>query len=376
MSCWAKKREFCFRRRRKMWINTKHLLTPNHNPSPLAPPCASVPVSGVWSEAHECSSLQFSRFVALNEKLSPQKSWRKAWKKKAWVRSLFGRTLEPSTASRGVEQWIGLLRVFLAKAIPLQAADLDRKTTETFGRIQLESLGKSSQIMYFSKMYPVSSPQMRGDLCPLSSTDFKKWVTKLRAVCLQRRKSAQRTRGSGCLSSGSEEKWYTNNTDDRVSKNQDRNLGSQAQMWPTCKTARGDYSYSGGDHDKIVQNLQGATRNWPTTTTTRDSKDTGDMTNVETNCLLGREVLEFPKPLDGFPSSHPARTIGTHGLSAFYSTKELRRLSPRFTWWLMGWPTTVLPGYASPGMGSLIYKRRMHLQLCGLLSSTAKAVIK
>lgn len=136
------------------------------------------------------------------------------------------------------------------------------------------------------------------------------------------------------------------------------------------------------------------------------------MTNVETNCLLGREVLEFPKlwptatavqsggtpemhqarKMKSFnavnpkvtdlamitemfpnssPSSRPVRTIGTHGLSAFYSTPVVRQLSPRFTFWLIGWPTTVLPGLDLPGMGYAPYKQRMRSQLYGLLSSMA-----
>lgn len=47
---------------------------------------------------------------------------------------------------------------------------------------------------------------------------------------------------------------------------------SDSSFWPTPKVATGAYSYSSGDHEKPVLNLEGAAKLWPTPTANDDNK--------------------------------------------------------------------------------------------------------
>ena len=71
-------------------------------------------------------------------------------------------------------------------------------------------------------------------------------------------------------------------------------------MFPTPKVQTGDYSYSGGNHDKPVWNLQGAVKtnaSMPTPTANRRS----GLQSHGTNVLAGSLNPEFVEWLQGFP---------------------------------------------------------------------------
>lgn len=72
--------------------------------------------------------------------------------------------------------------------------------------------------------------------------------------------------------------------------------------------------------------------NWGTPTS-RDWKDSGDLSNVPENGLLGRMAANWSTPRD-LASSRPDHPISTAGEK---SSKNLRSLNPLFVEWLMGW---------------------------------------
>lgn len=77
-----------------------------------------LPVSTSWRSApavEDSTSASSSRFqmlassAGLNGTLSPAVSWYKRWKRTPWLRRLYGRICEPSTADSGVALWISSL---------------------------------------------------------------------------------------------------------------------------------------------------------------------------------------------------------------------------------------------------------------------------
>ena len=100
--------------------------------------------------------------------------------------------------------------------------------------------------------------------------------------------------------------------------------------WPTPKhrdhhtEGRGQFSPSLA---KVVESVAG----WPTPTT-RDHKDDQECPNVPTNSLLGREVWKADRPIR-ITASGQALTGSDAG------TASSGQLNPRFSGWLMGYPT-------------------------------------
>ncbi len=119
-------------------------------------------------------------------------SWR-GWDRRTWIVLLFGTISRPLMATHGAGEWISSLGVIHASRSALQVRDSGIKTLDTFGLSSPES---------YEKLTP-SSASSRTCLgiyiadFEKSETSFKKWVTKLRRVCLQRRRSGRRTEENG-----------------------------------------------------------------------------------------------------------------------------------------------------------------------------------
>jgi hypothetical protein len=203
------------------------------------------------------------------------------------------------------------------------------------------------------------------------SETYADLVLRLRRESSQRRKSARRTSASGCSSSV----WPTPTAQDDQ-KSPEAHLAMKARMkggprytitslevlskqWPTPMCADGG--------EKVIPTsaqpgLIGAVANWPTPTS-RDYKDTGDLSNVPENCLLGRVSanwatprVEMARAIGNLKHITPERGNGnledqtsafslpvpvtpTHGETSSPDAPTSRRqLNPAFVEWLMGWP--------------------------------------
>jgi hypothetical protein len=99
--------------------------------------------------------------------------------------------------------------------------------------------------------------------------------------------------------------------------------------WPTTKVATGKYSYAGGDHTKIVLNLEGAAQlvSWPTPNAT-DSKAAGD-----------RSYAERGGGTKGMRLNDKVRHHGPRLNGSLAETAKPGQLNPAFSRWLMGYPT-------------------------------------
>ena len=59
--------------------------------------------------------------------------WLNAWKKRSWIRHLFGQISNPSMANRGVEKWILSLADIRANRFQLQERNSEKKTPDISG---------------------------------------------------------------------------------------------------------------------------------------------------------------------------------------------------------------------------------------------------
>ena len=134
------------------------------------------------------------RCATLIAKPTASKSWFRAYKTKPYVTRLFGRILEPSIASRGVESWIGSLVGIHVNHSACQGKG-GEQTRDTCGQT---SSGSSQN----SNLHSASS-RTSADICLLASRKscktWKEWTTALRATFLQRMKSAVPFAGKSSL---------------------------------------------------------------------------------------------------------------------------------------------------------------------------------
>lgn len=116
---------------------------------------------------------------------------------------LYGRISTPLMAGLGVESWILSLRDSRASRSLLLVSGVASKTQGTSGPTWHESFGSVSRRSSSLRTYRDSlrPSLLTGDLpTNWSKTTYKAWVSELRAVSLQRRKSAQPTGGNASSS--------------------------------------------------------------------------------------------------------------------------------------------------------------------------------
>jgi hypothetical protein len=159
------------------------------------PSTTSVFARAAQDSTWDCNSLSeaFARSVVWNTKPLPSKSWLRQWKRVAWMKRLFGRTCDPSTAERGVGSWIRSLRDTRVSLSAKPADAVDAMILGTFGLTFTESLAKLNPASCFSKTCRTTSASDSKK----SSKPFKEWITGLRQDCLRRQRLAQAKGGNG-----------------------------------------------------------------------------------------------------------------------------------------------------------------------------------
>jgi len=159
------------------------------------------------------------------------RSLQRAWKMKPWMPRLSGLTLKPSTQSRGVDAWISSLQDIRASHSPSPEPSEQKKIRDTSGRI--------SEILS-SALHPRSVSLKTSHTIydwglNKSMMTYDQWVTGLRRVCLQRKKSVRHINESAFSS------WPTvrvssangpSQTEIRQG-NPKKRLENSAVMWPT-----------------------------------------------------------------------------------------------------------------------------------------------
>lgn len=274
-------------------------------------------------------------------KYTQRRYWYAVWRKESSVRLLYGTTLKPSTAARGVEKWIASLEDIPAKVSPSPEKCSARKTHDTSGRTSPASSTGAAPSSAFSR----TSPGIYVWASRRSMMTFKDWVIELRAACSRRRRLVRRMAGSASSFS----RWKTpTSTDYKGSSRPDQRVGqlsAQAeQNWPDSEWPTPDASLITDTEDceqwlarmnarreqervKYGTPLGVASRIWPTL--------------VRQSRLVARRGLDYF--LQFLPTSKSGVTRfttprGLRRLSRKAEKNESLRLNPNFAEWLMGWP--------------------------------------
>ena len=243
------------------------------------------------------------------------------------MRLLSGMTLPPSTAGRGVGEFISSLPECRANLFPPQAKEKGSMMSGGFGRASGVLFAKYNLDSCSWKKCQVLSDTA----LDLSSMTLPRAGTLRNGMLFQRRTSAHRTGGRGC---GFSRSWETPLAGEKLRSSQQK-AGSvhsvnlpQMVNWPTPDTAP-EAPNKNSNKRNAPKNFTEAL-NWPTATS-RDWKDTGSLQNVPTNCLLGRAVKDAAY---GLPDPGNRNTGGS----------SQGRLNPRWVEALMGLP----PGWCNP----------------------------
>ena len=242
---------------------------------------------------------ELERSVSWRGKQRASKSWYRAWKRGGWLPRLCGRMSRPSTAQRGVDEWILSLPATRASRSVSQARASETKTQGTSGRTLPESSEKCSQLLLFSKM----SKDMSSEGSTKSSTICTNWGSMLNGEFTQLPKPVLPTGGTGCSS------WPTPTA---VVSNDGESVESflaRQKKWA--------HKY----HNSVPLTIKA--KSWATPTA-RDHKDgTNPSEKAPTNSLPGRQAPRVTGQISQSTSG--------------------QRLNPLFVEWLMGFP----PGWIS-----------------------------
>ena len=176
--------------------------------------------------------------VSWRGKLRAAPLWLRGCKRDFWLRHLFGQTLQPSTASRGVESWISLLRESRASLGVSPESKPGSRTSATLAKNSSVSLARWSQALslwktcgdLFEQDFPISSGawpisgSMRNGTClarhrsaPLiSANDSSCWPTAAARDYKGSSKIGARDRTSGALDEAAEQLWGTPEAHERT----------------------------------------------------------------------------------------------------------------------------------------------------------------
>jgi hypothetical protein len=338
-----------------------------------------------------------------NGKLMPSRSWYAACRKVRWMTRLCGQISEPSTASRGVEQWIASLRDTRASHSPMRVSDLAKTIRDTFGLTSNESWSRLARRTSCARTLTVIS--LWGSSKSMES--YENWASRLRLLWSARQMWRQTIDGNDFSSwptikatdadhSGPNQRdsagnpalamaadqwqtptgsmigsrrqvgateredllpkqatnWIKPSTDDRPTKNKNRNLGFQVDNWDgpalSSQTSAKDSpttNVSAQIAESTTPNAHALDQQKMTLNTEKSTAFSlgGDWPTLGANDHKGTakpgqrrgQLDEAAEQKWNSPPTHQSPATTKDGGESSKSTKRLNR---RFVCWLMGWP--------------------------------------
>jgi len=318
--------------------------------------CQSVLESEDSISASTWRAKTLEQFVMWREKPSLSRHWLKRWKQGGWIKRLFGRISEPSTARLGVESWIRSLAESRASLIPSPDFSAERTTSETSGRTPQESLPISSPVESSWKMFQASLHITLNE----SGQTYEQWVTQQRRDYFRRLRSAQAINGSDSSF------WPTATADNTSSRSKRYAQGGEpltmaTGMWRTPSSSDGEggviQPQEGKDMTAMIHyKLRDDAAMWPTPTSSvagealNDEMDiytlsSGNLRKRAKSGQTGSIGLSRVAALQS-PSSRRSETTQTAGQTC---SPRCRKLNPLFVELHMGVPM----GFSSMKTGSI-----------------------
>lgn len=309
-------------------IENGQLLTWLYIPQPFLPSTAlhSVLDMEAWSSASISQNPDTALFVSSSGKpmLLPP-SWQ-GWKTRRWIVLLYGTTLSPSMAARGVAAFISSLPAIPASHSRRRAVGRARPTRAISGRMSGASSARRSLNGSFLKTCSATSIW---DF-PKSAESYESWAIASKRACSRRLRRALR-------------------------------IGvSASSCWPTPTAS------NNGNRVEIEIGAAGLSFEIPKGMIGQQ-KGPKEASKVWTLMWLTMQAAGFrpgKRREATFLSSHPLRVtlrLGTH------ASADTLHYNPRFTEWMMGWPI----GWTSSGQqvtGYAAWLRRSRSELSRLIS--------
>ena len=322
------------------------------------------------------------QFVMSRSKPLRARSWLAAWKKKDWIKRLFGRILKPSMADLGAAKWIASLADIPASRLVLLEKNLDAMTQDISGQTSSDSSQKLSRQSASLKMCPTIYEL---DL-KKSQMTYGQWVIKLRQACLQRQKLALLTREKDysswptvivsdhlCNPTETPQRWKERAQEKKAEGiNLHKPLRIVAQeTWPTVvladasmgaiissndtykKTSTGrlrKMNKNGKDGSlglaRTVKMMDSQKQNWPTVrTSSANGASSKEVEAGNPKQRLEVMITNWATPTTRDWKDTANANVPTNSLlgrqaprSMINGTQSQITLNPRFTEWLMGWP--------------------------------------
>lgn len=184
-------------------------------------------------------------------KPSRSRSWFQRCGKVSFIRLLCGAMPEPSTAAAGVDAWTASLAASRASRTALPGARGEASTSATCGATRGASSSSRDAGSFSSRTSPACSrPGLTKSLEPSGYGEtFASWVSRLRADCSRRRRSARATNASACSSSAwpppaARDFKGANSADHLVNGSGQKHLNQLPNfvehLWSTARTSDGE----------------------------------------------------------------------------------------------------------------------------------------
>lgn len=275
-------------------------------------------------------------------KLMPPVSLSRAWKRATWMRRLSGLTLLPSTAYRGVAEFISSLPAIHASPI----ASPGNGAAQTMTASSSTKFCASSMSAGLFVSSGRTSRGMRTGNSPLSSAHWKQWVTALRLELSERRRLVRATFGNGSSS------WPTVTVASRRINESPSpgaaerpTLDIAAETWPTPTAVNrvrdeetmakcAAFRKRNANQNTVPLYLEEVALNWMTPLVADAGQKITHASHQKSLMVQAERDFQVLQALALTDYSLPDRPTP----SGPKSSATRRRLNPRFVEWLMGWP--------------------------------------
>ena len=258
-------------------------------------------------------------------KPSQSPTWLRRWKRIKYLQHLSGRILKPFHTKSFLDKLTSSLGDFHANLFPMQEAEKELKTQDTFTPTSaMESEDVDQDLFSWKTLKESSVPKQRQDevFCSMSSKTWKAWVTSARQEYSQRVKLAHHTRGNGSLS------WPTASVSDPEGGSQADRVEWTAKGAKLRKKGKPNVTYGAKLRDAVESYKQ---KNWPTPAS-RDHKGTNSIEHIMGNTASKRGHMgQLPNAIlkDGLADQENPNTTGKN---------QGQHLNPNWVEQLMGLP--------------------------------------